>query len=268
MIKDDFFITGGSVIGYNHRQSGRNNQDGFYVAANEHSLAAIVCDGCSSSQNSEVGAKMMARFIALEALRLLENKKSPDILYELRESALWFLRRMILVADSVPMVDDMFLFTALGAIVREQETVVFSLGDGVISLNGETLVIDEENTPSYLGYKVVPGSYKVDEQKINFVVRHKMPTSNLQTLIISTDGARDLIAKSEKMITVLGGEEKVGGLEQFETEERYLKNPSLLQKRLFQLNMERTVVDWEKQEIRKYEGMLSDDTTMILVRRR
>lgn len=272
MNKDDFLISCGSVTGSRHRMSGRNNQDGLSIATSDDTICAVVCDGCSSSSESEVGARMASRFIACAALKLMTEgsfRKGSEMLPSLEEAALDFLRKF---ADSFSekekAIDDMLLFTIMGAIVSGSFATIFSIGDGAYSLNGKTAVIDENNSPNYLGYRIIPGFYAVEESAIHFAVREEIETSALESMIIATDGAADIEAKAEQPLGISGSTGTVGRLSQFETEERYLRNAALVQRRLNQLAAPRLEIDWGKQRIVRSEGMLSDDTSVILVRRR
>ena len=271
MITDKFFICAGSVTGASHKQAGRNNQDAYFIASDSEDLVAVVCDGCSSSLKSEVGANLMARFIATEALRLMKMNRvfASDILLELEQNTLAYLRG---ITDAFPdkgkAIDEMFLATVMGVVVNRFSTTIFSAGDGVFSLNGKINIIDEENAPTYLGYKINPGGYIVDEEKIKFIVREEVATDDVKNIQIATDGAKELEEKAGNSLFLLGKEERVGGLDQFETEGRYLKNPTLLQKRLFQINADKVSVDWEKQEVRRSKGLLTDDTTIVMIRRK
>lgn len=271
MITKQFFVTGGTVTGYAHRQAGRNNQDGFFMAEDAENFSAVVCDGCSSARDSEVGAKLIARFAAGEILRLMKRGcavSGSEILKELQNSIVDYLKNLTGYFPDPLSADDMFLATIVGVVMNEFSTTVFSLGDGVISLNGNVEIIDENNAPNYLAYLTHPGNYKIDEEKIAFVVRQEIATDEAQTIIIATDGAKELAQKADREICVLGKPELVKGLNQFEQEVRYMKNPTLLQKRLFQLNAERVMIDWEKKEVKKFEGILSDDTTIVLIKRK
>jgi hypothetical protein len=43
--------------------NGKNNQDASYYTASDAAIVAVVCDGCGSCQNSEVGAKLGAKLV-------------------------------------------------------------------------------------------------------------------------------------------------------------------------------------------------------------
>lgn len=270
MLKDKLSVSVGSVIGFEHKRLGKNNQDGVCVEMTEKILTAVVCDGCSSSRDSEVGAKILARFVAKELLHLASLTKLKDVqevFLELERRIILYIKNIVSeFKDSQRAVDEMFLATIVGAVIDEMNTIVFSFGDGVISLNGEVEAIDEDNQPSYIGYKVYE-NYDVDTTDMNFIIRKEFPTEDLKILVIATDGAEELERKSENTIEVLGKKQTIGGLNQFE-DGKYLKNPSLLQKRLFQLNMDKVHIDWEGKTMRKSTGVLSDDTSIVLIKRR
>jgi hypothetical protein len=273
MITDRFLVAAGTVIGIEHRLRGRNNQDGFAVMADENNLAAIVCDGCSSSPGSEVGAKLIARLAADSILKLMARKQASagsEILPLLREEILFRLRAITReLPEPGNAVDEMFLATIIGATVNDHTASVFSLGDGIFSVNGQSEVIDENNRPNYLAYSLSPGDYpEVDQQSIDFILRKEIPTSDFESLAIATDGAAEFEKKKNQTFTVLGKEETVRGFAQFEQEERYLKNPSLLAKRLFLLNAEKTTIDWSGRQVSRFPGIFNDDTTIVLIRRR
>lgn len=272
MITDKFATVAGTVVGTEHRRTGRNNQDGYFIAANDYVLSAVVSDGCSSSASSEVGAKLLARFVAEEVMRLMKYEwviKGSEIMDCLEKRIVDYIRIILsLHQNPEATLDEMFLATIVGVIMNDYFTTVYTIGDGVYSLNEVVEVIDENNAPNYPAYKVLPGSYKVDESKIRFHVRQEICTDKVKSVVIATDGAAELEAKTESTLLVLGKQERVGGLDQFEKDARYLKNPSLLQKRLNQLNGEKTHINWEERTLKKNGGILRDDTTIVMLKRR
>lgn len=272
MITDKFTAVAGTVIGTEHRRTGRNNQDGYHIAANGYVISAAVSDGCSSSASSEVGAKLLSRFVAEEALKLIKYEcvvKGSEIVDCLEERTIDYVRKILSMhQDPGSALDEMFLATIVGVIMNDYFTTIYTIGDGAYSLNGVVEVIDENNAPNYLAYKVLPGNYKVDESKINFQIRKEVFTDEVESVVIATDGAVELEAKAESALLVLGKQERIGGLDQFEKDSRYLKNPSLLQKRLNQLNGEKTHVNWEERTFQKVGGIFRDDTTIVMLKRK
>jgi hypothetical protein len=146
-------------------------------------------------------------------------------------------------------VNDYLLFTILGSVITSSETVTFSMGDGAIAINGKFTEIPPyaDNAPPYLAY----GLYK--PEAINFEIRDRLPTSELESLLIATDGIDDLV--------------KVEDIHQFWQEDRYFKNPDAIRRKLAMLNREEIKPDWHKKELTKRSGVLSDDTTFVVIRR-
>ncbi|MEI6065224.1 MAG: protein phosphatase 2C domain-containing protein [Pseudanabaena sp. ELA748] len=269
---DSFEYAIGTIIGRNHVLAGKNNQDAYRVISNEKFIIAAVCDGCGSGKHSEVGAKLGARIVT-EAIADLLNQ-SPNQDTEISETEFWDfvkinllqkLKDFVAIANGdlelasvgaiheLPLqrefVNDYLLFTIVGAVITTNETVTFSMGDGAIAINGKLNQIPAypNNAPPYLAY----GLYK--PEAINFEIRDRLPTSELESLLIATDGIDDLV--------------KVEDINQFWQEDRYFKNPDAIRRKLAMLNREEAKPDWNKREIIKRSGVLSDDTTLIVIRK-
>src|SRR5689334_5155578 len=94
-----FEIAQGTVTGREHRREGRNNQDASHVSRTVHTLAAIVCDGCSSAPHSEVGAQLASRFLTqhLTTLATANPYLTPDaLLAHARAHLLTYLHNLAL----------------------------------------------------------------------------------------------------------------------------------------------------------------------------
>jgi len=230
------------------------------VAENDFGMCAIVCDGCGSSKLAEVGAQMVSRFLANEAVRLLSEESRGmvfrDGLFEaLRKNALYFIKS---TADMIggqfsAVIADYFLFTVVGALITEEKTWIFTLGDGCFSINENVTVIDQNNRPRYLSYALVPNQHmKEDPCALDFVINEELSTSDLVSLVIATDGAIEIEEKKDLELSVLGKTQHVQGLSQFETNDKYINNRSMLQKRLVVLGINHRI--------------LRDDTTLILIK--
>ncbi|MBT5502640.1 hypothetical protein HN858_04850 [Candidatus Falkowbacteria bacterium] len=247
---DKFAIQGGSVIGSYHHKGFKNNQDALTIATTERVVIGLVSDGCGSGRHSEVGAKLGVRFMANHLRQMIEicpDELPNDWEYFLNDAARQFLLSLRRFNQCLGIVEapdtySYWLFTLVGFILTEERTIIFSFGDGVISLNGEVTEIDQNNEPEYLTY----GSAKVK-------IQHDLPTSEVDSLLIATDGFSELFERSEEDISLLGKEMKVGDLLDFETGSKYLKNKALVQKRLNVLG--------------NNHKLLHDDTTVILVRK-
>jgi hypothetical protein len=226
-----FEVASGSIAGSYHRSIGKNNQDAYGSTSTEKATIAVVCDGCGSGEHSEVGAKLGVR-LAVEAIAShLSDRVDAEFWEKLKLDLLGQLRDL---AESLgggncnasQTVNDYLLFTIVGAIATPMETVTFSIGDGVIAVNGKIARIGPfaDNAPPYLAY----GLYCPDA--VGFQVCDRLPTEEVRSIPIGTDGLGDLIAAELRNLP--GKQEKVGGISQFCQEERYFTNPDAIRRRL------------------------------------
>jgi hypothetical protein len=235
---DVFALRGGSVVGREHRRLLRNNQDGLALAAAEGVLVAAVTDWCSSGRSSEVGARLAAAWIERFAPELAScgdpATVAEAVTTALSNYLLGLARALSPAPDPLdPRVGDLLLFSFLAAVVREDAAFVFGVGDGVWSVNGRITTLDAgpANTPHYLAYGLLGG--EPPRPALHFAG----DPASVASIAIATDGALDL-----------------PDLPAFERDPRYVRNPSLVQKRLVALG--------------DRAGGLFDDTTVALVLRR
>jgi hypothetical protein len=266
-LRQTFAVAGGSVCGREHRRVGRNNQDAWAVATNDDALLVVVCDGCSSGTGNELGARLGARLLLAALYRRIEAEPyaSPERLLEgARLDVLLHVDDLAraMGGNYVDNIRDHFLFTAVGAIVRHDETSLFILGDGVIGLNGRFRTFNcPGNAPPYLAYALIRDALRdpalADEK---FIVPARCPTAEVCHLVVASDGADDL----QQAVALGTGP----GLTEIATDERYVERPHLLERQLALLNRERTHVDWSEGRVVKHPGRLGDDTTVVVLQRR
>src|SRR5205807_1514147 len=88
-------------------------------------------------------------------------------------------------------VADYFLFTALGFVIGPRRTILFGIGDGLVGLNGDVkTIVAPDNAPPYLGYGLVPSS--LADETLPFVVHASLPTADVQSLFVGTDGVGEV----------------------------------------------------------------------------
>ncbi len=266
-----FEIATGSVIGRDHTRGLRNNQDAFASRFTEEFGVVVVCDGCSSGAHSEVGAHLGAQLIAEEFFAALSIERY-DVVERARQNVLAQLRVLAkaMGGSFTQVVNDYFLFTTLVAVVKPRNTYIFGIGDGVFALNGDVTVIGPfpGNAPPYLAYDLT-GSSLADQRPelLRFTTHTVLPTSELDSLLIGTDGIADILRTGEQ--TLPGRTELVGNLNQFWVNDRYFgDNPFLVSRRLNQINPSQPITRLrEDGGIERFEGLLPDDTTMAIIRR-
>ncbi|MBN1209138.1 MAG: protein phosphatase 2C domain-containing protein [Myxococcaceae bacterium] len=259
-----FDIAAASVIGREHVRAGRNNQDALSVRAEGGVLAAVVADGCGSGAHSEVGAQLGARCVAEAALDVLKGGtpvEDAGFLEAVRARVLKFLTTLTAQLGS-SLVGEHLLFTIVGAVITPERTLVFSAGDGLWVLNGAVHPLGPfpNNAPPYLAYGLLsPGAVPLERQAL-------VATEEVMALMLGTDGAADLAKLSEARVPER--DEPVGPLSQYWTDARYFQNPDALRRRLALLGRESVRADFTAHRLVRTPGLLADDTTLIVLRRR
>ena len=265
-MKGLFEIASGSITGRNHWLIDQNNQDAYYSLSNELATIAVVCDGCGSGKHSEVGAKLGTRIIVETIATKLNQQNEPDFWEKIKQDWLFKLKDIaVSIAGGNPLseiINDYFLFTVVGVLITASETIVFSIGDGVIAVNEKVTQIDSSpgNAPPYLGYSLC--GYP---EWSNLQIQDKLPTQEVKSIFLGTDGVSDLIKKEAHQLP--GKKEKIGVISQFWQQDRYFKNPDMIRRRLSLINREISKADWRNQSLVKEVGLLPDDTTLIAIRK-
>lgn len=241
-----FVAAAGSTVGARHRHADRPSQDAFALHRFPGGLAAVVADGCGSRPRSELGAALGAR-MCCRALELASRRSpsGPELVADALGSLLTRLGRVLgsLPAATEHEVSDAFLFTLLGAVVTESQAVVFALGDGIVALNGEVHLLDQDNAPSYLGYHLL-------DRTAPAARCWTLETRALESLLLGSDGLGDL-----------------GALDELWTEPRYVTRPDALRRRLTLASRDAQHIDWEARRVLRQPARLRDDATCVVVRR-
>lgn len=279
----EFQIAGGSVPGIEHTKPGKpgwtNNHDAFHWRQTDNCLVAVVCDGCGSGAHSEVGSKISARLltqvIALAAEKYVDQvMRQPDakIGIDWERAKTLVLSHISVLAAAMgesfsQTINDYFLFTMVGVVITPWNTFLFSVGDGVFVINGEVVELGPfpNNAPPYLAYNLT-GSTLTDTQPdlLRITVNREIPTSELRSLLLGCDGVLDLIAAADKKLP--HREDVVGGVDRFWLDDHYFTNADAVRRRLALINKEGAeAVAGSKPRV--IGGLLSDDTTLVVIRR-
>lgn len=271
-------IAGGSVIGTEHQRLGRNNQDAWAVHLEADRCIAVVADGCGSGRFSEVGARLgahllveflrrnlleerlMSRPLTLESARLALERTRIEMLEQLGLTA------RAMGSSLATTVGDCFLFTLVGFFATRQAAGVFHVGDGAIAWNGELTILEAPgNAPAYLCYELTGTTLQaMAPGSLRFQLDRFAPLDALGSVLIGTDGVRDLCEASGRCFP--GGTEPVGPLSRLWEDDLLFDNPDGLRRRLARANLFSQRPDWEARRLVKAPGLLTDDTTVIVIR--
>lgn len=284
---DKIQVAAGSITGRNHLGRGNlllggNNQDAFTIYREPDLLIAVVADGCGSSEKSEVGAALGVQSYTSALLKEWRGGDSDT----LHTDAFWqrvdarALAPIAVVAESLTtpafsfkqVLNHHFLFTILGVIHTPAGTWIFRSGgsDGVIDANGEVveLLPGEGNCPGYPAYQLLQTKFSADPKFSRLTVERFIPSGEMQSILIGTDGVLELLRRADDLIP--GTTRSVGTLGDLWGDDRIFTDPSALQRRLRAVNSEVVTLNRHTQPatIVRSRGLLSDDTTLVLIRRR
>jgi len=287
-MNDTFQIAGGSVLGKAHLRVKQNNQDGLFYQIETNNIIAVVCDGCGekTSEHNDFGAKLGVRLVATSIsnqLAQLQARTPPEALLK-ATPAQWeaffekirqdILAKMRVIAlemggNFTETILNYFLFTVVGFLAMPTVSIGFSVGDGLIIVNGEQKIIGPfpNNQPPYLGYSLLESKQiTLNPNLLRFELHQILLTSELNTFLIGTDGVMSLVRAADAKIP--GKEEVVGPIEQFWLNDSFFTNRFAISRRLTVINGEKRQIDWENRAVDVLPGLLEDDTSLIVCRRK
>ncbi|MFN0202919.1 MAG: protein phosphatase 2C domain-containing protein [Bacteroidia bacterium] len=229
-----------SMIGKTHRQLLYNNQDAYFLFQNEEILVAVVCDGCGSAHHSEVGAQLSAQFVGNYCKKHFSQQ--PFHLEQL-QTALekYWLQLLNNQEEKEEFVHSYLLTTIIGIVIQEENTYVFTAGDGIFAINENWWVLNQQNRPEYLAMNLI------DDAKRAFS-SYQYRTETIEQFLIATDGLNYLQDEHRELLLENGTVAKVKNILE---EDRLFRHPVELPKYFALLN----------------DTILYDDTTVVMGKR-
>ena len=264
-MSEEFQFTGGSGIGRDHRLAGRNNQDSWTILQEDGLTIGVLADGCGTGAKSEVGSQLGVQILARSIHDSYFEGKRREVSWPRVQQRT--LSQMDALARSMgghyrKVVETYFLFTLIGFVIDQDRAVFFTLGDGTVVINDQSIDLGTfaGNAPPYLGYCLIQDEYEVaiDPALLHLQVVCDIGLEDLESFLIATDGIDDFVARTDA--TVPGLSESVGPLDQFYRQDKYFANAELVSRRLKLIGR-----DWHKDHLQP--GLLHDDTTLIVGRR-
>jgi hypothetical protein len=183
----------GSVRGTEHARLGRNNQDAVAACARNDRLAIAVADGCSEGAFSEVGARLVVRFLTHRACE--SARWGTELAAEVTDALVaWLYTLARGCGELEAFVQEQLLTTFLCAVTRGDDALVFGVGDGVVQIDGATRVLDAgpDNAPPYVAYRMLPlGGAPLTLHHEGPARRIALATDGLSTQLSLLEGAFD-----------------------------------------------------------------------------
>lgn len=154
-------------------------------------LCLAVMDGCTTAIESHFASTLVGKVlrkigqtrIYKEYHQIVASSASLD---ETLQTIVTELFQELNVIKNQLMLDKKELLTTLILLLYDQsndEGIVLIVGDGMVSINGEVTVFDQDNKPDYLGFHLHEDPvtwYKAQTQKLSFKA--------LKDVSIATDG--------------------------------------------------------------------------------
>ncbi|MEZ4884447.1 MAG: protein phosphatase 2C domain-containing protein [Chitinophagales bacterium] len=145
---------------------------------------AVVADGCSGGKDSHFAStltcKLMRKVAAKEEFTTKNcNAKTLGITLFLQ-----FITQLKQTQEQLQLDTNELLSTLLLMVCNKNQAWISVLGDGVIAINGNIHIVDQNNTPDYPAYHL-----QDDKQTLqNYLTKNSFEVENPQELAIATDG--------------------------------------------------------------------------------
>lgn len=206
--KTDLPFTMGGISQTCEQLESKNNQDAMILDVDNKAILAIIADGCSSPSCSdnhvsinEIGANLsclIARNCIRNILRKYDLKDTNAFLYALAKSFLGGLKNVYngifsYKEDFQYIYSNLLSSTLLCFIVTKEHYLLFTVGDGIIAINGRIENLEEEEG-IYPVQKIGETFARKDALDTLFKVRSFGETCSLESLMIATDGFQDFLS--------------------------------------------------------------------------
>lgn len=219
MGESKLFSRGGSILGSKHRNLHVNNQDALCTQSfsikdfGKNYQIGLVSDGCTGNpmfSHTEVGSNLLVVY----AFRRIQNiicagtsmADVPKLLFPSITEFILILNNLVMPdrtywpypvkikgrenwSSSTRFRTDYLAATLIGFVSDGTDCVIFSAGDGIIMINNELQIIDQNDEPDY------PMS-SIDQPGKGFFIQ-EISMKEVDRLLISTDGLKKFIGEKE-----------------------------------------------------------------------
>lgn len=263
-----FDITYGTTAGRRHRTTGNlaSNQDANGSFATNNLIVGAVSDGCGSQTHSEFGSRLAVNIL----LKLIRQHHAAgrtfdedgfDRIYKGLVRRIKSAATTLLDGPVIEAINSHMMATAGGLIITPETATFFGAGDFTFMINGVQHVWKPEdgNKPLYPALSLAfPG-----DPRFKFRT-HTVPTADLETFLIATDGGEELIRVcNDPDEYVPGTDDPAGPLDKIWTTDSFYQNEEA-----FGSWLNRLAQNWRMPGPPHHGGLLDDDTTVFAGRLR
>jgi len=165
-------------------------EDFLVVSQQNDILLAAVFDGCSSGIQSHLASGILGNSVlhSFKNIHIDDSMDLESLSDQLIQSA---FAKACQVFETLGMITDQQLSTALISLIytKNARAIITIAGDGVVVINDEKHIIEQDNTPDYPAYhfkEVLAGAQSYNDWLKNHARR--ISAGNIFDMTISTDG--------------------------------------------------------------------------------
>lgn len=274
-IRDLIEVASGTVTGRDHTFSGnlvlgKPNQDAIATAWTKDAFIAVLCDGCSSGEHSEVGAHLIARLMLNEIVHLMSGWGAPPLqspgVWSFGDCAVWidgqmkhdtfpgnappYLGYRMLPIDKIKVNAADLAFRPIWSSGLDMELMELldTASEAVVEALEDPLLLLERPTdgPGFSLRQVVE-TYFLCTATVVIIDETLLA---LLPIVVGTDGLADVPDPSVFL------------------EDRMFANPANVTRTLRKMNQPTVRISGDPPRLIKTDGMLPDDTTLVAIRRK
>jgi len=196
-----FSISGVSRQGFEHIRNGISNQDSINFKIESDFIIAVLCDGCTSHDESfiadyssnEVGAKLLAELITnfcFEDIKPRKNRIKVDTFInrlnvEIHQRLKRLMRCLLVKGENqLPFLFNMMTSTVIVTVVRKKDYFIFHCGDGLVRVNDTSYNLNSDSG----AYLTNAFDSRFDSSKPLLKLVDSGKTADLNQLYMATDG--------------------------------------------------------------------------------
>ncbi len=172
-------------------------QDAFLTHQTDNKLfIALVADGCSGGIDSHFAAVLTCKlFRKLIGDTDFNQGLSPSMIGH--ELLCQYLKELSRVKQLLQLETEELLNTLLLAVWKNEQLWVSVLGDGVVSINQQTTIFDQNNQPDYPAYHL--NDNQTHQQ--NYLHRQTLEFDGVKEFAIATDGILSFTNPEQPLIS-------------------------------------------------------------------